>query len=126
MATTELISSDSHVQVGHDAIKAKLDELRSTLEQQGIQVDRIDVQYAPPAPPVNHQGQGHGQPAPDGGQWQTPGGYDGSAGQARQSFDQPRHESAGSSFAAPEAAAGEPAVESTSWNWVRPGVDLVA
>jgi flagellar hook-length control protein FliK len=112
--------------VGHEAIKGKLDELRGALEQQGIQIDRIEVEYLPPAPAVGSDRDGQGQQS-DGRQWQMPAEYGGSAGHAGESFDRPQQESEDPSAGGIEPGAGEPVLEAeASWNWLSSGVDLVA
>lgn len=82
---------------GARAIQGKLNELKVALEQQGVQVDRIEVQLAPRSPASlaggEHQGQGQAQPD-DRGPAADPDGQYGPfgqhAGQARQSFAEQR------------------------------------
>ena len=40
---------EAHSQAGHDALQGRLAELRTALEQQGIQVAAIDIELKPPA-----------------------------------------------------------------------------
>lgn len=38
-------------QAGHDAIQGRLRELTGALEQQGVRLDRVEVEFRPPPPP---------------------------------------------------------------------------
>lgn len=41
----------AETEAGHDALQGRLRELTGALEQQGIRLDRVEVEHRPPAPP---------------------------------------------------------------------------
>lgn len=72
---------EAQTQAGHDALQGRLRELTGALEQQGVRLDRVEVEYRPPQD-AQQDGQSPSQqggrqwPEPqftgDGGQWQNP------------------------------------------------------
>jgi len=82
---------------GLEAIRSRLDELKGVLEQQGLQIDRIEVELTlSPAPP-NPDREWSGQQPSDPG-WSAPTDDGRSAGHARQSFGDGRDGGTGRSM----------------------------
>lgn len=113
--------------LGQEAIRSKLHELKSALEQQGVQIDRIEVES--PASPagrperdadLQQRFHGQGQNAPSDGQST---GH--AAGQARQSFEE-RHPAAAEDDGGEEPAAGSAARPSGLLAERDSGVDVMA
>jgi hypothetical protein len=89
---------------GLEAIKSRLHELKGVLEQQGLQIDRIEVDLAPQPTPPSPDREWSGQHPADPG-WQAPADDGRGAGHARQSFGDGREDAAGRSTADEPAAA---------------------
>lgn len=114
----------TETQGGQDAIKGKLHELVSALEQQGVHVDRIEVEYVPPGSNAGNDQNAGSQAQQNSRQFQTPGEFGQSAGRGGQSFDAPRQSFDGESEFEP---ATNWTVDSLSaWSGMTSGVDLVA
>ena len=52
----------AETQAGHQALQNRLVDLRSALEQHGIQLDRVDVEFRPPATPTDESRDTQDQP----------------------------------------------------------------
>jgi hypothetical protein len=48
---------ETHTQAAHDALQSRLGELKSALEQQGVQVQQMEVDYRPGLPSPSPQDQ---------------------------------------------------------------------
>lgn len=111
---------------GHEAIKGRLDELKHALAQHGVQIDRLEVNLAPAAPAQITSHDGSDAQSFNASQWGMSQQDDSSAGQARQSYDEPRQgfgEHGGFEPAAVGAGGSGPV---TDWNWNSAGVDVIA
>jgi len=66
-----LLRFQAETQAGHDALQMRLTDLRIALQQHGIQLDRVEVEFRPPPPPGSEGGEADGrqyhQDAPGGG-----------------------------------------------------------
>jgi|GEM_PF-2748369 len=56
------VQLQAETKVGQEALQHRLTELRSALEQQGIRLDRVEVEFRPPAMPIDDPRDGHYQP----------------------------------------------------------------
>ncbi len=50
------VRMEAQTMAGHDALRSRLSDLRSALEQHGVQVRQVEVEYRPPAPPAQESG----------------------------------------------------------------------
>jgi flagellar hook-length control protein FliK len=82
---------EAQTQAGHDALQSRLTDLRHTLEQQGIQLNQVEVELKPPAP-VNESSNArmHDQNA-----GQQSGAFENENNGAGQSSGDPNHFSSG-------------------------------
>lgn len=116
---------ETETAAGQEAIKGRIDELKHALARHGIQIDRLEVDLAPPST----AGPGHretgDQQSFGASQWGAGGRQDDAAGHARQPFDASRqHLADGEPFdGAAVTAAGAASAE---WNWTTSGVDVIA
>lgn len=115
---------ETQTSAGHEAITGKLDDLKHALEQQGIRVDRVEVEYVPPAP--SSQRHDAEQPSYGGHPWEMGGRQHDTAGQARQSFDETRHGGSGLGQFGDDAIPAAIGVIPAAVDWTRPGVDVIA
>jgi flagellar hook-length control protein FliK len=56
---------ETQTQAGHDALHARLSELRHALEQHGITINRVEVELSPPVTPGHDAGQAQQHPPQD-------------------------------------------------------------
>jgi flagellar hook-length control protein FliK len=103
---------------GEEALRHRLDDLKSALERTGVTVDRIHVEYAPPATQSHPERDGSYYAQPEHRQWEGPnGGQPG--GDGRQADNGPPGESSRAVETADGAAAGSVAS-------LAAGVDVIA
>jgi len=127
---TLLLRFQTETQAGHDALQARLADLRIALQQHGIQLDQVEVEFRPPAATGSQGGEADGRQDHQG----TPGDGDSSFGHARGHDSSASGSSGSGEFAGPpgETEPETPPVgnnEPADDDVARPaetGVDLIA